>query len=111
MKPKISYILLSALAFGLTACDNYIDIRPVGTVTVDSAYQYLELVSMPSRSYYPSAFAMLSDNCWIKESTVIGMENSSWDGINTTFNESGDRSILSDNNLYENCYQYILRET
>lgn len=110
MKPKISYILLSALAFGLTACDNYIDIRPVGTVTVDSAYQYLELVSMPSRSYYPSAFAMLSDNCWIKESTVIGMENSSWDGINTTFNESGDRSILSDNNLYENCYQYILRE-
>lgn len=110
MKRKITYILLGALLLGVTACDNYIDIRPVGTVTVDSAYQYLELVSMPSRSYYPSAFAMLSDNCWIKESTVIGMENSSWDGINTTFNESGDRSILSDNNLYENCYQYILRE-
>lgn len=110
MTRKITYILLSALSLGFTACDSYIDIRPVGTVTVDSAYQYLELVSMPARCYYPSAFALLSDNAWIKESTVIGQENNSWDGINTTFNEVGDRSILSDNNLYENCYQYILRE-
>lgn len=113
MKVTIKSLSLAVLAFlplTFTACDNYVDITPTGQITVDSASQFLDLVVFPNRSYYPSAFALLSDNAWIKESTVIGHENSSWDGINTTFNEAADRNILSDNNLYENCFKYILRE-
>ena len=40
---------------------------------------------------------------------IIGNEFISWDGINMTFNEAANRKELSDNNLYENCYTYILR--
>lgn len=107
---KAIYAFLAAATISLASCDNYIDITPTGAITVDSATQYLELVANPTRAYYPSAFAMLSDNCWIKESNVIGKENISWDGINTTFNEQADRNVLADNNLYENCYNCILRE-
>lgn len=106
---KILYIAAASL-LGITSCDHYIDITPTGAITVDSARQYLELVAVPARAYYPSAFALLSDNAWIKESTVLGKENISYDGINTTFNEGADRLVLSDNNLYENCYDYILRQ-
>ena len=41
---------------------------------------------------------------------MIGHESQTYDGINTTFNEQADRNELADNNLYENCYAYILRE-
>ena len=99
---KAIYAFLAAATISLASCDNYIDITPTGAITVDSATQYLELVANPARAYYPSAFAMLSDNCWIKESNVIGKENNSWDGINTTFKEQADRNVLADNNLYEN---------
>ena len=51
----------------------------------------------------------MSDNVWSKESNIIGNEFISWDGINMTFNEAANRKELSDNNLYENCYTYILR--
>ena len=62
-----------------------------------------------NRAYHPAAFALLSDNVWSKESNIIGNEFISWDGINMTFNEAANRKELSDNNLYENCYTYILR--
>ncbi len=43
-----------------------------------------------------------------KESNIIGREYLTFDGINMTFNEDSDCKELSDNNLYANCYQYIL---
>ena len=107
---KAAIAIRATAAMTFTGCDNYVDITPTGVITMDSASQYLELVAFPQRSYYPSAFAMLSDNAWIKESTVIGHESQTYDGINTTFNEQADRNELADNNLYENCYAYILRE-
>lgn len=107
---KIISLLTVLGALLCTSCDHYIDIKPTGDITIDSARQYLQLVAIPNRAYYPTAFAMLTDNSWIKESTVFGNENISFDGINTTFNEAADRLVLRDNNLYENCYDYILRQ-
>ena len=106
---KLLYILPVLLILGLAACENYVDITPTGKKTVDSTDTYYELVALPNRCYYPSAFALLSDNVWSKESNIIGKEYLSWDGINMTFNEDADRKELSDNNLYANCYEYILR--
>ena len=91
------------------SCDNYIDITPKGKITVDSVSQYYQLIVDPMRAYYPSSFMMLSDNQWAKESEILGKESTSHDGINFTFNEAADRTILSDNNLYENMYKNILR--
>ena len=76
---------------------------------MDSARQYYELIVDPMRGYQPSAFAFLSDDMWSKESNIIGYENISYNGINFTFNEQADRTLLADNNLYENMYAYILR--
>ena len=78
-------------------------------MTVDSARQYYELIVNPMRCYYPSSYALLSDDAWTKESNIIGYESQTPDGINFTFNEQADRTILSDNNLYENMYAYIMR--
>ena len=105
---KILATLVVCLPF-LTSCDDYIDITPKGAVTVDSTYQYYELIVNPMRSYYPSSFILLSDDQWVKESTIFGYESQSMDGINFTFNEKADRTILADNNLYENMYSFILR--
>lgn len=106
---KLLHTLLVLSVFSLPACEHYVDITPTGKKTVDLAETYYELVALPNRSYYPSAFALLSDNVWAKESNIIGEEYLSWDGINMTFNEDADRKELSDNNLYANCYEYILR--
>jgi hypothetical protein len=106
--PLTSY-LLTLTSYLFISCDNYIDITPKGAVTVDSAYQYYELVVNPMRSYYPSSFALLSDDLWAREANVLGNESQTMDGINFTFNESADRTIMSDNNLYENMYSNILR--
>ena len=91
------------------SCDSYIDITPKGAVTVDSARQYYELIVNPMRCYYPTAFFYLTDDAWAKESNILGFESTSFHGINFTFNEQADRTLLSDNNLYENMYAYILR--
>ena len=93
----------------LTSCDSYIDITPKGKITVDSVSQYYQLIVYPMRSYWPSSFILLSDDQWVLESNVLGYESSSADGINFTFNEAADRTILGDNNLYENMYNFILR--
>ena len=97
------------LIIGFAACENYVDITPTGQKTVDSTQTYYELVALPNRTYHPMSFALLSDNVWAKESNIIGKEYTSYDGINMTFNEEADRKELSDNNLYANCYTYILR--
>lgn len=106
---KIIYSLFVLLTMTTVGCDNYIDITPKGAVTVDSAQQYYELIAMPMRAYYPSSFILLSDDQWVKESEILGYESISADGINFTFNEKADRTILPDNNLYENIYSFILR--
>lgn len=106
---KIIYSLFVLLTMTTVGCDNYIDITPKGAVTVDSAQQYYELIAMPVRAYYPSSFILLSDDQWVKESEILGYESISADGINFTFNEKADRTILPDNNLYENIYSFILR--
>lgn len=106
---KLLYILPVLLILGFAACENYVDITPTGKKTVDSTETYYELVALPNRSYYPSSFALLSDNVWSKESNIIGKEYLSSDGINMTFNEDADRKELSDNNLYANCYQPQIR--
>ena len=106
---KIIYSLFVLLTMTTVGCDNYIDITPKGAVTVDSAQQYYELIATPMRTYYPSSFILLSDDQWVKESEILGFESISADGINFTFNEKADRTILSDNNLYENIYSFILR--
>lgn len=102
----ICHLLFSAT---FSSCDSYIDITPKGAVTVDSARQYYELIAYPMRCYYPTAFAYLTDDAWSKESNILGYESTTFNGINFTFNEQADRTLLSDNNLYENIYAYILR--
>lgn len=102
----LSFLIVASF---FTSCDSYIDITPKGALTIDSAYTYLELIANPMRSYFPSSFALLSDDVWAKESRIIGYESISADGINFTFNENADRTLLPDNNLYENMYSDILR--
>lgn len=106
---KFIYLILFCMTAGFMSCEKYIDITPTGKKTVDSTETYYELIVLPNRCYYPTSFALLSDNTWAKESNIIGNEFISWDGINMVFNEQADRKELSDNNLYANCYTYILR--
>lgn len=100
-------VLFTSVA--LTSCDDYIDITPKGAITVDSVSQYYELIVIPQRCYNVASFYMLSDDAWAKESNIIGNENRSFDGINFTFNEQAERTIIADNNLYTNIYAYIMR--
>lgn len=110
MKKLIYHIgILGAVMFAAVGCDSYIDLTPKGKITVDSVSQYYELIVNPLRSYYPSAFIMLSDNQWAKESDILGFESISHDGINFTFNEQADRTLVGDNGLYENMYSFIMR--
>ena len=108
---KLLYHIGVFCALGLTTigCDSYIDLTPKGKITVDSVAQYYQLIVNPLRAYYPSAFIMLSDNQWAKESDILGYESISHDGINFTFNENGDRTLVGDNGLYENMYAFIMR--
>ena len=102
-----SVALLTNVA--LTSCDSYIDITPKGAITVDSVSQYYELIVIPQRCYNAASYYMLSDDAWTKEDHIFGNENRSFDGINFTFNEQADRTIIGDNNLYANIYAYIMR--
>ncbi len=110
MKKLICHIsIIAAILVSTAGCDKYIDITPKGKITVDSVAQYYQLIVNPLRSYYPSAFIMLSDNQWAKESDILGYESISHDAINFTFNEQADRTLVSDNGLYENMYSFIMR--
>ena len=108
VKWLLPFYLFTFLPF-LTSCDSYIDITPKGAVTVDSARQYYELIVNPMRCYNPASYYYLTDDAWAKESNILGYESTSFHGINFTFNEQADRTLLADNNLYENMYAYILR--
>lgn len=106
---KLFYSILLTCAVMFAACDDYIDITPKGAITVDSAYTYYELVVFPNRTYWPTSYALLTDDSYAREGNIIGNENTTLDGINFTFNEKADRKELAQNNLYENAYMYILR--
>lgn len=106
---SLAMFIITAGSICLTGCDAYVDITPKGSLTIDSAYTYLELMANPMRCYYPSSFAYINDDLWAKESKIIGYESFSADGINFTFNEDADRTLISDNGLYENMYSDILR--
>ncbi len=108
VKGFLPFYLFAFLPF-FTSCDSYIDITPKGAVTVDSARQYYELIANPMRCYNPASYYYLTDDVWAKESNILGYESTSFHGINFTFNEQADRTLLADNNLYENMYAYILR--
>ena len=108
VKGFLPFYLFTFLPF-LTSCDIYIDITPKGAVTVDSARQYYELIVNPMRCYNAASYFYLTDDAWAKESNILGYESTSFHGINFTFNEQADRTLLADNNLYENMYAYILR--
>ena len=108
---RLSFIICHiSFSVALTSCDSYIDITPKGAITVDSASQYYELIVIPQRCYNVASFYMLSDDAWAKESNIFGNENRSFDGINFTFNEQAERTIIADNNLYTNIYAYIMRQ-
>ena len=81
------------------SCDSYIDITPKGAVTVDSARQYYELIVNPMRCYNAASYFYLTDDAWAKESNILGYESTTFHGINFTFNEQADRTLLADNNL------------
>ncbi len=106
---KFIHILSAAAMLWLTGCEKFVDITPTGKKMVEETQEYYDLVAQPLRAYYDSAYALLADNAWSKESTILGYEYTSFDGINMTFNEEADRTQLSDNNLYANCYNFILR--
>ena len=97
--PSLGEGLGVGLLLLFSSCDSYIDITPKGAVTVDSARQYYELVVNPMRCYYPTAFYYLTDDAWSKESNILGFESNTFNGINFTFNEQADRTLLADNNL------------
>jgi hypothetical protein len=108
---SLSFIICHlSFSVALASCDSYIDITPKGAITVDSASQYYELIVIPQRCYNAASYYMLSDDAWAKEDYIFGNENRSFDGINFTFNEQAERTIIADNNLYTNIYAYIMRQ-
>ena len=89
---KLLYSLLFVVAAAFTACDDYIDLTPKGAVTVDSAYTYYELVLMPNRTYWPTCFALLTDEAsvvkaaaayfpWAVAVPLAGVAAFVWDGV------------------------------
>ncbi|MBC6110805.1 RagB/SusD family nutrient uptake outer membrane protein [Pedobacter fastidiosus] len=109
MKKNIAFIALIATFFTLAGCKKYTDLTPKGSLVVETAQDYYELVSFPNRAYTITNFQYLVDDMWFKESNVIGITPN----INTVhflFNENIDRvSLINSSNFYERCYLYINR--
>ena len=105
----IKLLLLSLAVVGFTACEKYTDVTPKGSMIVENASQFHEMVSFPNRSYPTLNLQYLSDDQWMKESDVIG-KVPSVNIINFTFNETADRvSLISLSNFYNQAYSYINR--
>ncbi|MGM9475738.1 RagB/SusD family nutrient uptake outer membrane protein [Pedobacter sp. GSP4] len=108
MKRNITFIAFLTLIL-LGGCKKYTDLTPTGSLLVENAQDYYELVSYPNRAYLISNFQYLVDDMWIKESNFIGVTPN----INTvhfSFNENIDRvSMISSSNFYERAYVYINR--
>ncbi|WP_300227306.1 hypothetical protein [uncultured Bacteroides sp.] len=61
MKKLIYIFVISALTI-LVSCEKFVDIKPTGVKTVDSTETYYDLIVNPNRAYYPTSYALLSDN-------------------------------------------------
>lgn len=101
----ISTILV--LAFG--SCKKYTDLTPKGSLLVENAQDFYDLVSLPNRGYYDANFRYLSDNMWMKEASVLGITRS-LDIVNFTFDTTENRvNLISSSNFYTQAYSYINR--
>ncbi len=106
---RIHLLLLLVTAISLTACEKYLDITPKGSMIVETAAQFHELVSLPNRGYTINNFQYLSDDQWMRESQVIG-QTPNINIVNFTFNETVDRvSMINSSNFYTQSYLYINR--
>ncbi|MFC4476925.1 RagB/SusD family nutrient uptake outer membrane protein [Flavobacterium chungangensis] len=101
--------ILSVMMFSVTSCEEYTDITPKGSLVVETADQFHEMVSLPGRGYPINNFQYLSDDQWMREANVIG-RTPNIDILNFTFDESVDRvSLLSGSSFYNQAYNYINR--
>jgi len=91
------------------SCKKYIDIVPKGTAVIETTQQFYEMVSMPNRGYPINNFQYLSDDQYMKESNVIGI-NKTVDIINFTFDDTDIRTnLLKGSSMYNQSYAYINR--
>lgn len=107
---KTIILLASALIIlTLSSCKKYLDITPKGSVLVESAQDFYDLVSYPNRAYVILNFQYLSDNFWMKESSVIGVTKNV-DIVNFTFDTTENRvNLINSSNFYSRAYVYINR--
>lgn len=104
---KLLFLLLAVLNF--TACEKYTDVTPKGSLIVETASQFHEMVSLPGRGYPINNFQYLSDDQWMKESNVIG-RTPNVDIINFTFDEKTERvGMFTQSSFYNQAYSYINR--
>lgn len=101
--------MASLLILSTTACEDYTDVTPKGSLVIETADQFLETVSLPNRGYPINNFQYLSDDQWMKEGDVIG-KTPNINTINFTFDETTDRvSLLNTSSFYNQAYTYINR--
>jgi len=109
MKKNIAIVASFLIAFAISGCKKYTDLTPKGSLVIENAQDYYELVSFPNRAYLISNFQYLVDDMWLKESNFIGLTPN----INTvhfSFNENIDRvSMITSSNFYDRAYLYINR--
>lgn len=95
--------------FTASSCEDYTDVTPKGSLVVETASQFYEMVSLPNRGYPINNFQYLSDDQWMRESNVIG-RTPNIDILNFTFDETVDRvSLLGGSSFYNQAYTYINR--
>ena len=106
---QIYKIMASLLILSTSACEDYTDVAPKGSLVIETADQFLETVSLPNRGYPINNFQYLSDDQWMKEGDVIG-KTPNINTINFTFDETTDRvSLLNTSSFYNQAYTYINR--
>jgi hypothetical protein len=106
---QIYITLIAALMLSITSCEDYTDITPKGSLVIETAAQFYEMVSLPNRGYPINNFQYLSDDQWMREANVIG-RTPNIDILNFTFDESVDRvSLLTGSSFYNQAYTYINR--
>ena len=95
--------------FILAGCKKYTDLTPKGSLVIETAQDYYNLVSFPNRAYVVTNFQYLVDDMWLKESNVIGV-TPNLNTVHFTYNENIDRvSLLTTSNFYDRAYLYINR--
>ncbi|RYF25243.1 MAG: RagB/SusD family nutrient uptake outer membrane protein [Flavobacteriales bacterium] len=106
---RIHLIILSLVTLIFASCEKYTDLTPKGSMIVETAAQFHEMVSLPNRGYTINNFQYLSDDQWMRESFVIG-QTPNINIVNFTFNETADRvSMINSSNFYTQSYSYINR--